>query len=127
MISTLIMNKKILVLDDDQDILDILSLILTEEGYEVRALSSGENVFNDLSDFHPDLVLMDVLLGGMDGRSICEEMKANNLTCSVPVILISGTHDLAASLDKPGAPNDFIAKPFDVDYLLSTVKKHLAA
>ncbi|OKS88123.1 response regulator transcription factor [Mucilaginibacter polytrichastri] len=70
---------------------------------------------------------MDVMLGGMDGRSICKEMKSNNLTCSVPVILISGTHDLAASLNLPGAPNDFVAKPFDIDYLLERIKKQLAA
>ncbi|WP_245770855.1 hypothetical protein [Mucilaginibacter polytrichastri] len=54
-------------------------------------------------------------------------MKSNNLTCSVPVILISGTHDLAASLNLPGAPNDFVAKPFDIDYLLERIKKQLAA
>ncbi|OKS89676.1 hypothetical protein RG47T_5161 [Mucilaginibacter polytrichastri] len=69
---------------------------------------------------------MDVMLAGMDGRSISRNIKENHLTSSVPVILISGTHDLVASLHQPGAPNDFVAKPFDIDYLLERIEKQLA-
>lgn len=121
------MNKKILILDDDPDILEILSLLLTDNGYEVRTLSCGETVFDDIKDFEPDLVLMDVILAGLDGRSICKEIKENHLTCFLPVILISGTHDLAESLHLPGTPNDFVAKPFDIDHLLARIAKQLAA
>lgn len=121
------MSKKILVLDDDPDILEILSLILIESGYEVRMLSCGDTVFADIKDFKPDLILMDVMLAGMDGRSICKNIKENNLTHFLPVILISGTHDLAKSLLLPGAPNDFVAKPFDIDHLLARIEKQLAA
>ena len=121
------MRKKILILDDDPDILEIISLILVENEYEVRALSCGDTVFNDIKDFKPDLLLMDVMLAGMDGRSICKNIKKNPLTFSVPVILISGTHDLSKSLHLPGAPNDFVAKPFDLDYLLQMVEKQLTA
>jgi len=121
------MMKKILILDDDPDILEILSLVLVENGYEVRALSCGDTVFDDIKDFQPDLILMDIMLAGLDGRSICKEIKDNHLTYFVPVILISGTHDLAESLHLPGAPNDFVAKPFDIDYLLNKIEKQLAA
>ncbi len=121
------MIKKILIVDDDSDILEILSLVLVQSGYEVRMLSCGDTVFDDIKDFQPDLILMDVMLAGMDGRAICKEIKENHLTYFVPVILISGTHDLAESLHLPGAPNDFIAKPFDIDYLLERIKKQLAA
>ncbi len=121
------MNKKILVLDDDPDILEILSLILIESGYEIRTLSCGDTIFDDLIDLCPDLVLMDVMLADMDGRSICKEIKENHLTCSVPVILISGTHNLTASLNLPGAANDFVAKPFDIDYLLAKIEKQIPA
>jgi len=119
------MNKKILILDDDLDILEILTSVLMEGGYDVRTLSCGDTVFDNIKDFQPDLVLMDVMLAGMDGRSICKDIKENYLTGSVPVILISGTHDLAESLHLPGAPNDFIAKPFDIDYLLERIHKQL--
>jgi len=67
------------------------------------------------------------MLAGLDGRSICKQIKENHLTYFVPVILIPGTHDLAESLHLPGAPNDFVAKPFDLDDLLGRIKKQLAA
>jgi len=121
------MGKKILILDDDPDILEILSLVLGENGYEICALSCGDTVFDDIKDFQPDLILMDVMLAGLDGRSICKEIKENHLTYFLPVILISGTHDLAESLHLPGAPNDFVAKPFDIDHLLARIEKQLAA
>lgn len=73
------------------------------------------------------MILTDVMLAGMDGRTICRDIKENQLTASQPVILISGTHDLAASLHLPGAPNDFVAKPFDIDYLLVRIENQLLA
>lgn len=121
------MSKRILVLDDDADILDILSMLLTDGGYEIQTLSSGDKVFEAISSFHPDLVLMDVMLANMDGRLICKQMKSNNDTQNIPVILISGTHDLAFSLNQIGAPNDFVAKPFDIDHLLGKIQGQLAA
>jgi len=121
------MPKKILVLDDDNDILEILSLLLVEEGYEIMTVNCGDTVFVDIDAFKPDLLLMDVMLAGMDGRSICRQIKETKLTCLLPVILISGTHDVAASLRQPGAPNDFVAKPFDIDRLLVKIAKCLAA
>lgn len=116
------MRKKILILDDDQDILDIVSYLLTESGFDVQTLSSGEEVFSAISRFSPDLVLMDVMLGDLDGRVICSSLKENDRTNHIPVILISGTHDLSRSLDQRGAPNDFIPKPFDIGQLLHKVK-----
>ncbi|MCO5937437.1 response regulator [Mucilaginibacter sp. RB4R14] len=120
------MSKKILVFDDDPDILEIISLVLVANGYEIRALSCGDTVFDDIKDFQPDLILMDVMLAGMDGRAICKEIKENHLTNFLPVILISGTHNLSESLHLQAAPNDFVAKPFDLDHLLRVVNKQLA-
>jgi len=119
------MNKRILILDDDQDILDIVSYLLTEGGYEVQTLASGEQIASAIHQFNPDLVLMDVMLADMDGRLICRDLKADASTHHIPVILISGTHDLAASLHQQGAPNDFIPKPFDIELLLQKVKHQL--
>jgi DNA-binding response OmpR family regulator len=117
--------KKILVLDDDKDHLHIVSFILTESGYDVRTLSHGETIFEEIADFRPDLILMDVMLAGLDGRIICRNIKENPLLSSMPVILISITHNLAESMHLPGAPNDYIAKPLDIDRLLNSVKKQL--
>ncbi len=70
---------------------------------------------------------MDVMLGSMDGRAICNQLKNKSETCQLPVILISASHDLADSLRQEGAPNDFIAKPFDIDCLIRKVEHQLAA
>lgn len=121
------MKQKILVLDDDEDILDVISYILMDKGYEVATLSGGEEIFQTIQRFHPDLVLMDVMLGKMDGRVICNQLKHHTATNALPVILISASHDLAQSLRQEGAPNDFIAKPFDIDYLVKKVQQQLAA
>lgn len=121
------MKQKILVLDDDEDILNVISYILTDKGYEVETLSGGEEIFQAIGRFHPDLVLMDVMLGDMDGRMICKELKHQCETSALPVILISASHDLAQSLRQDGAPNDFIAKPFDIDNLIKKVEQQLAA
>jgi DNA-binding response OmpR family regulator len=120
-------REKVLVVDDDNDILEIVSLLLVERGYDVKILDHGETIFEDIKSFEPGLVLMDVMLGGMDGREICKDLKTNPLTHTLPVILISGTHDLAESLNMPGGPDDFIAKPFDMDELYSKVDRHLVA
>ena len=120
------MRKKILVLDDDNDILEILTILLDND-YEIKTLSRGDTIFEDIKEFEPDLILLDVLLADMDGRIICKDIKDNHLTSFIPVILISGTHDLTKLLHLPGAPDGFVAKPFDIDYLLQIVEKQLAA
>jgi DNA-binding response OmpR family regulator len=120
-------NKKILILDDDQDLLDVLSILLTESGYDIQTLSTGERVFEEIKKFHPDLVLMDVTLAGMDGRLICKRMKAETDTLALPVILISGSHDLSQNLLSRGAPNDFMAKPFDLSLLVKKIENQLVA
>lgn len=119
------MSKRILIVDDDSDIVEILSFLLSEAGYETRVLTHGETIFTEIKEFKPNLILMDVMLGGMDGRVICNTIKTDPSTSSLPVILISGTHDLAKSLHLPGAPNDFIAKPFNLDHLLEKIAQHI--
>ena len=69
---------------------------------------------------------MDVMLAEMDGRLICRDLKENLLTRHIPVILVSGIHELAESLHQQGAPNEFLAKPFDLDILLGKVHDQLA-
>ncbi|SFS82917.1 response regulator [Mucilaginibacter polytrichastri] len=115
------MAKRILILDDDQQILDVVSFLLIDSGYDVQTLDSGEQIFSIIEQFHPDLVLMDVMLANMDGRVICKDLKEFEGTNGIPIILISGTHDLAESLHQIGAPNDFLSKPFDIDVLLSKI------
>jgi two-component system phosphate regulon response regulator PhoB len=121
------MCKKILVLDDDKDILEILSFVLEDSGFIVKALLNGETILDEIREFHPDLILMDIMLADMDGRVICQELKTSSETKSLPVILISASHNVSDTLKQSGAPNDFIAKPFDIGHLISKVKSQIDA
>jgi DNA-binding response OmpR family regulator len=123
----MVMSKKILVLDDDKGILDVISYVLEDSGYIVRTLSSGETIVDEIRKFHPDLILMDIMLADMDGRIICQDLKGNSETKTLPVILISASHNVADTLKQIGAPNDFIAKPFDIEHLISRIKNQFAA
>lgn len=119
------MSQRVLILDDNADLLELMSLLLCDNGYETLALLNGEKIFETISQFHPDLVLMDIMLAGMDGRSICSKIKQQPGLLSLPVILISGTHSMAECLCRQGGPNDFLAKPFDISFLLSKIKTQL--
>lgn len=116
--------KKILILDDDLDLLEIMDYLLTDAGYETLLLSKGDLINEHIAQFRPDLILMDVMLAGMDGREICKLLKAD-LLYTTPVILISGTHNLGQVMFQLGAPNDFVSKPFDLDNLLSKISAQL--
>lgn len=118
-------GKKILIVDDDPDLLEIMDYLLTEAGYETSLLLRGDHIIAQITLFCPDLILMDVMLAGMDGRLICQCIKSD-IKNTMPVILISGTHNLRQVMQQAGAPNDFVAKPFDLDFLLSSVARQLA-
>jgi len=121
------MCKRILVLDDDLAILDVLKEILEYSGYDVNTLSRGDAVSEKIQEYHPDLILLDVMLAEQDGREICRHIKQQQDTANIPVILISATHDLSKSLDQKGAPDDFVAKPFDIYHLLDKIEYQLTA
>lgn len=120
------MNKRILVVDDDLAILEALTILLHSWNFEVKAVSRAETVFDALEDFHPDLILLDVMLSGMDGRAICKTLKSGPFA-SIPVIIISAhiaTYDI---MFDTCAPDDFVPKPFDINYLFHKIEQQLAA
>ncbi|ASU35747.1 response regulator [Mucilaginibacter xinganensis] len=119
--------RRILAVDDDKDILEILQFILEDSGYEVETLSDGHFLFEKIKEHTPDLILLDIMLGNMDGRDLCKAVKTADETHDIPVILISASHNVSDSMNQKGAPNAFIAKPFDIDDLLSTIEMQLAA
>jgi CheY-like chemotaxis protein len=81
-------DKRILVIDDDQEILDVVREILTGEGYHVQ-LSLNSACLQHLESDPPDLILLDVLLQGEDGRELCRQVKSHEQTRQIPVILFS--------------------------------------
>lgn len=117
------MNKKrILIADDDQSILEVIQLILEDEGYKVDTSVDGEDIFNMKSDF-PDLLLLDIRMSGIDGRDICKYVKSHHHIKNIPVIMISANKDTEQIAKKVGA-DDFLTKPFEIDDLIGKVKKY---
>lgn len=119
--------RKILAVDDDKDILDVLQLVLEDSGYEVATLSDAQLLFDKLKEVKPDLVLMDIMLGTADGRQLCRNIKLDNELHKIPVIMISASHNVYDVLKQDCAPDDFIAKPFDINVLLNKIQRQLAA
>lgn len=116
--------SKILVVDDDIDILSVMEILLTMKGFEVEVTANGDNTFPKIEAFKPDIILLDVLISGQDGRIICRKLKSNNETRHIPVIMFSAHPGAAAAIAEYGA-DDFIAKPFDVANLLQKVNYQL--
>ncbi len=118
------MKKRVLVVDDSEAILEVVKMTLEMAGYEVATSLTGE-CFRQMENDLPDLILLDVLLSGEDGRAICERLKGDEKTRDIPVILLSAHTGLRKAIDECGA-NDFLAKPFRLTDLRNIVKKYLS-
>jgi two-component system, OmpR family, response regulator VicR len=121
------MPKRILIIDDDPDILEILDIIFKEEGYDVKISETGEEA-RDLHQLNPDLVLLDVGLPGspQNGAEICANIKSVLANKGLPVILISAEDNLALISMRCGA-DGYISKPFNARQIIRKVKELLAA
>ncbi len=117
--------SRILVVDDDLDILVVMEILLTMKGFSVEVTAKWENTFDKVTAFKPDLILLDVLISGNDGRTICRQLKSQKDTKEIPIIMFSAHPSAAATIAEYGA-DDFIAKPFDVNELLVKVNGQLA-
>lgn len=115
-------KKKIFVADDDPDILEIISIILEDYGYEVEKANSGQKLLK-LKENFPDLILLDISMAGEDGSEICKKLKQLHETKDIPVLLVSANRNLELAATQCYA-NGYVSKPFDVEYLLSKVKEY---
>lgn len=119
------MKKKILVIDDDVDILEALGEMLEMSGYEVET-SEKDGVYIDkrIEVFKPNLIILDVLLSGHDGRHICRRLKSQDKTKTIPIIMISAHPNAEKSALEAGA-NAFLPKPFEIDSLRDQIRLQL--
>ena len=113
-------KAKILLVDDEPDILEFLQVILEEEGYTVATTEKGDYVEKLHDGDLPNLILLDVLLSGKDGREIVKHLKHQEETKHIPVIMFSA-HPSAEAPARAYGADDFIAKPFDIDVLLAKI------
>ncbi|MBV9021885.1 MAG: response regulator transcription factor [Ktedonobacteraceae bacterium] len=117
-------KKTILIADDDLGILDALTLLLEDAGYEVTTVSDGATI-REVHTAPPDLLLLDIWLSGWNGRDICIALKSAEQTKHMPILLFSANKDTGKIAQEAGA-DDFIAKPFDMDELLEKIEKYLS-
>ena len=115
--------KRILVVDDHPDILEVVKMTLEMAGYEVSTSLTGA-CFQQLENDLPDLILLDVLLSGEDGYAICQRLKDDEKTRHIPVILLSAHFSARDSPEMSGA-DAFLPKPFHLLELIDLVKRYL--
>ena len=116
--------KKVLIVDDDPDILEAVQMILDSEGYDTNVTLDGHEAFTKAKHYNPDLIVLDYLLSGIDGGEICKKLKSNKETQNIPVVMISA-HPPAKEIAIQSGAVGFIPKPFSLDFLLEEINKHV--
>ena len=112
--------KRILVVDDNSDILDVVRIFLESNGFEVFTINNGDNILNDVVNHSPQIILLDVYLRGSNGVEICNHLKSNASTRHIPIIMFSAQTTDYLILRKCAA-DDFIEKPFDEKILVEKI------
>jgi len=113
-------KQKILIVDDDTNISELISLYLTKECFETRSVENGEDALTAYQDFQPDLILLDLMLPGMDGYQVCREIRKDS---KVPIIMLSAKGEVFDKvLGLELGADDYMIKPFDSKELVARVK-----
>lgn len=108
-------RHRILIVEDENDLVELLSYTLIRDGYDVITAADGETALQRATYEHPDLVLLDVLLPGLDGFAVCELMRSHDATRSIPVVMMtSWTTSHARELGRELGAQDYITKPFSI-------------
>lgn len=119
-------NDTILIVDDVPDNVQLLDLMLSAQGYEVRSATSGEMALNVISELKPALILLDIMMPGMDGFEVCEKLKNDQQFCEIPIIYISSLEDVENKLKAFTCGGvDYITKPFQSEEVLARVATHI--
>lgn len=116
----MINKQKILIVDDDENIAELISLYLTKECFETLTVYDGESAVKEFSAFSPDLILLDIMLPGMDGYDVCREIRKFS---KIPIIMLSAKGEVFDKvLGLELGADDYIIKPFDSKELVARTK-----
>jgi len=120
-------SKMILCIEDEPEMIDLIRVILTRRGFEIRGANGGKEGIEIIRKEHPDLVLLDLMMPEMDGWEVYQQMKADEATKNIPVIVVTAR---AQSIEKVlglhiAKVDDYIVKPFSPQELLTSVEKVL--
>lgn len=113
-------KQRILIVDDDESIADLISLYLTKECFETKIVYNGEDALAEFDSFAPNLILLDLMLPGMDGYEVCRTLRSHS---SVPIIMLSAKGEVFDKvLGLELGADDYIIKPFDSKEMVARVK-----
>ncbi len=118
------MGKAILLAEDDRSISEVMQIILEDEGYSVTHARNKIEITNALKKMLPDLIFLDIRLGGEDGEQIASELRTGTETSSIPLLILSAdskTENIAARVGADG----YLLKPFDMDELIAITRRYL--
>ena len=113
-------KQKILIVDDDENIAELISLYMTKECFETKIVYDGESALNEVENFNPDLILLDLMLPGIDGYQACREVRQKHTT---PIIILSAKGEVFDKvLGLELGADDYLEKPFDSKELVARAK-----
>ena len=116
----MVSKQKILIVDDDNNIAELIALYLTKECFETMIVNDGESALSAVDSFAPNLILLDLMLPGIDGYQVCREVRAKS---SIPIIMLSAKGEIFDKvLGLELGADDYMTKPFGVMELISRVK-----
>lgn len=116
----MVAKQKILIVDDDNNIAELISLYLTKECFETQIVNDGESALDAIRSFSPNLILLDLMLPGIDGYQVCREVRASS---SIPIIMLSAKGEIFDKvLGLELGADDYMEKPFDTKELVARVK-----
>lgn len=120
------MPKKILIVDDETELLKAISIRLKASGYEVLTAQDGQEGLEKARNSNPDLIILDVLMPRLDGYEVCRLLKFDEKYSLIPVIMLTAkTQEVDKAMGKKVGANDYLTKPFETQDLIDKIKKHL--
>jgi two-component system, OmpR family, alkaline phosphatase synthesis response regulator PhoP len=118
--------KKILVVDDEVDLVETVRFPLEMEGFDVLVSYNGEDALNQARKESPDLIILDLMLPKLDGYKVCRLLKFDEKYKHIPILMLTAkTQEKDKTLGMETGANEYITKPFEMDYLMEKVKAYL--
>jgi twitching motility two-component system response regulator PilG len=120
-------KKKILIVEDEESLLKLESILLTSKGFEVKGVTNGRAALEEIQKSHPDLVLLDIMLPEMDGFEVCKKIKDDPQTREIPVIMLTAkkTREDMEKGKEVGA-DCYITKPFKSAMVIETIQRYIS-
>ncbi len=121
-----VMRKKILIVEDNSELLELMRLALKQAGFRTATASNGVDALRAARDLAPDVVVLDLVLPELDGFAVCERLRKDACTASVPIIVLTGlSSEFARLASLEAGANEYVTKPVSPEALVSTIKQLL--